>query len=612
MNPLGRLRTVLFSLLLLGACSQPATVATPDATAVQGAPGAVAAALRAEVEVLASDAMEGRRAGTAAADRAAERLARAFAEAGLEPAGDHGSWFQDFEIASPPEPGASGLVARFGDPGSARVRRFTDVGTLSISATGSADAVLVSAAYGMVLPDHGIDELAAAGVQGKVALLRRYSEFGPDAEPPFDSLGDLRAKLRGAERAGAAGVVIGTHPDDLERGGHAAIAFDAAAGNIGIPVVVVAPDTLKQLEDALARGETVDVSLHAEVLRPRATTRNVLGLLPGAGAQDDQNEEVLVVGAHYDHLGYGGEGSLAPGIAAVHNGADDNASGTAVVLQLARALAARPQPLQRAVLFALWGAEEEGLLGSQYWVHQPTVPRASVLANVNLDMVGRPSAGRLTVGSHETAAAFTPALDAMAAALLADGGEAGLELRRTTGSLPGGGGSDHMSFHNDGVAAVFFFSGLHVDYHKPSDDADKLDYARMAALVGGLQPLLESLAGAPAADFAYLKPAADEDEDRGPVRGAKVWFGSIPDYGASPEGGGMQIAGTSPGSPADKAGLQAGDVIRALGTTEVRDIYDFMDALATLEPGQVVEVGVLRAGETLRLPLTLTTRSGGQ
>jgi hypothetical protein len=372
-----------------------------------------------------------------------------------------------------------------------------------------------------------------------------------------------------------------------------------------IPVVTVSPERFRQLEEMLQGDEPAlaRCTLSAEVVRRQAETSNVLGILPG------RSDEILVLGAHYDHLGWGGQGSLAPGVLEIHNGADDNASGTAVLMELAEALArgarASGEQPARTILVAFWGAEEQGLLGSSHWMRQPTVDLGKVLCNVNLDMVGRLEGGAVTVGSHWTAQAFGPALAAAAEAV------AGLELRLTDEGSPTTGGSDHMSFHKEEIPAMFFFAGLHADYSKPSDDWETLDYDRMALLCEQVLVLVDRLSTADRAHFAWIPPEVDPDAERRSVAGARAWFGSIPDYAASPEGGGMQIAGTSPGGPAEAAGLLKGDVIKRVGDVAVTDIYDFMDSLAKYKPGDVVEVEVLRDGERLTLPVTLSARSSG-
>lgn len=578
----------LLSLILIPACAAAPRTAEIAITVEE---------LRAHVEWLADDKREGRRAGTAGERAAASYIAQQFARAGLQPAGDDGTWFQEFEVALAPEPGESALLV----DGTLQ----KGVGTLACSVNGRAEGTLVSAGYGTVLPSHGMNAFAEVNAKGKVVLLRRYSEFGPNPAPEFAALGNLRGKIRAAVDAGAVAVVIGTHPEDVLQGGEAAITFDAAPGTMNVPVVTVPPETFAHLE-ALGGGvRAAHAVVEAEILRPTAIARNVLGIATGSGP------ELISVGAHFDHLGWGGDGSLAPGQHAIHNGADDNASGTAVLIELAEEWGLGTvgvNPRSVGVLFAAWSAEELGLLGSAHWVKNPTVDLSRVRANVNLDMVGRVANGAVTVGSADTAAAFRPALGIVSADLL--GNDIGLELAIIEGQLPGGGGSDHMSFHQVDIPALFFFSGLHGDYHKPSDDADKVDYEGMGAVAWAVSDLLIQLQLAQRSEFAYLKPEAPAGGER-EVRRAAVWFGSIPDYAAAPEGGGMQIAGTSPGSPAEKAGLQPGDVILQVGETKVGDIYDFMDALAGFSNGQRIEVTVQRAGKRVTMPLTFFPRPAG-
>jgi len=565
----------------------------------QDDPAVTAPELRAHVRFLAGDALEGRRAGTPFADRAAFYLAGALAEAGLEPAGEDGSWFQSFEIDMPPEAGDCRL--RFAESGASGLGEWKDLGTLQLSASATVTAPLVSAGYGTVLESHGLDPYADSKAQGRIVLMRRYTEFGPEPPAEYAALGNLRVKIRHAADAGAIGVILGTHPEDVAKGGKAEIPLDAAPGTMPIPVVTVDPEQFAQLERILAEEGSEGlgpVVLQAEVRRRKARTENVLGLLRG------KSPETLVLGAHYDHLGWGGEGSLAPGIHAIHNGADDNASGTAMLLEVAEALTDAWDPPERSILIALWGAEEEGLLGSQYWVAHPTVARERILCNVNLDMVGRPASGSITVGSQTTADAFLVALK--------DAQEEvpDLKLVLSQGDLPGGGGSDHMSFLSQGIPALFFFSGLHADYHKPSDDWQKLDYDTMAVLGDQVLILLDDLTRVDRNSFAFHKPAP-EKKAPGPRSGERAWFGSIPEYGARPEGGGMRLAGVSPGGPAEKAGLQKGDVIRKIGAAAIGDIYDFMDALGSYKAGDSVSVVFLREGREQTVTVTLATRNQG-
>lgn len=567
------LRTLLAASLLLAAgCAQPPTAEISEAE------------LRDHVRWLADDARAGRGTGTPESEEVANYLAYQMAAAGLQPAGENGGWFQDFEVPLPPEPGTCLLQGAGLD--------WKGAGTVAASSTGQVRGVVMTAGYG----DRG-------PLTGQIALLRRY---GPpeQADAMQEDSSALRRKLKAAEDAGAIGVILGTHPADLARGGEERVPFGAVPGQLGIPVVTLGAKEFGELEATVQYwAGPYEVEMAAQVVRRTARARNVLGYVPGSGS------EIIVVGGHYDHLGMGGENSLAPGVHAIHNGADDNASGTAVVLELAEQAqqrAAGGARGQRGLLFACWAAEEMGLLGSQWWVNHPTLPLEQVVANLNLDMVGRLEGGRATVGAIHDAAAFGPALERAQARMR----EAGLtlELVPAAGELPGGGGSDHMSFEQKQIPAVFFFSGLHADYHKPTDDWEKLTFPAMRELALGAALFLEQLDAIPRAELAYVAPKAAAPADPGRARGSGAWFGSIPDYAAAPEGGGLQIAGTSPGSPAEKAGLQAGDVIKKLDAVVIGDIYDFMDALGGFKTGQTIQVEILRAGKILTLPLTFIPR----
>jgi hypothetical protein len=409
--------------------------------------------------------------------------------------------------------------------------------------------------------------------------------------------GEIRAEVREAAANGALAVVLASEEP---------VAFEAVPGKLPIAVVFVDNEQYGKLVlDVFNGGITAEVK--ADVQKQTKRARNVLALSPGTSG------EVITIGAHFDHLGWGGEGSLAPGVHAIHNGADDNASGTAMVLELAEMWGANlggPLPRERGVLFCFWSAEERGLLGSDYWVENPTIPLARVLANVNLDMVGRVAKSKVTVGSAATGDCFAPALEVMQAYYALN--EIDFKLNIMTGSLPGGGGSDHMSFHKKAIPAIFFFSGLHSDYHKPTDDAEKLAYPQMAILASGLAEFIGELQLADSG-FEYHKPQApvDEDGEVKHVARAKVWFGSIPDYGAEPLDGGMQLSGTSPGSPAEKAGLQSGDILKQVGDVAIFDIYDFMDGLSKFEDGNTVTVKYLRGDELKTTELTFFPRPDG-
>ncbi len=335
-----------------------------------------------------------------------------------------------------------------------------------------------------------------------------------------------------------------------------------------------------------------DVRITTQIVPVEATAWNVAALLP-ARAGSPRSGEVVVVGAHYDHLGHGSVFSLAPGVHAIHPGADDNASGTALLLEVARRFAALPAAPDRSVLFMAFGAEEIGTIGSRYWVEHPTVPLDHVVAMINADMVGRLRDDRLIVDGVGTATGWRPLLDAAAQGL-------GLDLAF---GAEGFGASDHASFTAVRVPVAFFFTGVHPDYHRPSDTADKINAAgeeRVATLAGRLALAVAESPGR----LAFVDAPADPH--RGMRGGFKVSLGTIPDYAFT--GKGVKLDGVRPDAPAARAGLARGDVIVKVGPHDVANIHDYMFALGDLEPGREVVIEVERDGK--RVPLKVIPAPG--
>jgi aminopeptidase YwaD len=336
----------------------------------------------------------------------------------------------------------------------------------------------------------------------------------------------------------------------------------------------------------------------ASVLNPHApggTGRNVIATLEGS--DPELKGEWVVVGAHYDHLGEGGTpNSLAPGERAIHNGADDNASGVATVLWVAERLASGARPA-RSVAFIAFTGEESGLLGSAYYVNHPASGPDPIVAMINLDMVGRLHGGTLLVYGVGTAVEWTALLEPAAA-------RAGVAIA-TKGD--GYGPSDHTSFYLKDVPVLHFFTNTHGDYHKPSDDWEKIDpkgLTAVATIVGDV-----AAAAANSRPRLTLKRGAGEPPKpgSGTSRGYGAWLGSVPDF--TPVERGVKLSGVTKGSPADTAGIRAGDVIVGLGTHDVADLQGMTDALRAHKPGDVVDVQVLRGGERVTLKVTLGSRA---
>jgi len=331
-----------------------------------------------------------------------------------------------------------------------------------------------------------------------------------------------------------------------------------------------------------------------DILRTKTDVKNVLAELPGVGPHAD---ETLVIGAHYDHLGYGGMGSNAPGVHAIHPGADDNGSGTAALLEVARRLVARSKehPFPRRILFISFTGEERGLLGSARYVRDPLIPLDKTIAMLNMDMVGRMKDHKLIVYGTDTAAEF-PALLKTAAEPY------GFNIV----SQPGGfGPSDHASFYARHMPVLHFFTGTHSDYHRPTDTAEKLnvpDMRRVADLVSDMAVAIADAAERP--HFTESKVSIVSLS----AQGDRPYFGSIPDFGRDQPG--YAISGVASHSPAEQGGLKAGDIVVRLGDSKVGNLEDFDSALRKHKAGDKVSVLVKRGAEEVKLEVTLAPPRG--
>ncbi len=321
----------------------------------------------------------------------------------------------------------------------------------------------------------------------------------------------------------------------------------------------------------------------------RVAVKNVIGVLPGRGPLA---EETIVIGAHYDHLGRGGEGSLIPGSTEVHNGADDNASGTVALIELARRLASRTEPLPRRLVFIAFTGEERGLLGSAHYAKEPVFPIENTVAMFNMDMVGRLTDDKLTVFGTGTATRWDELLEQ----------EAEIHGFALSKKPEGFGPSDHSSFYAKQIPVLHLFTGTHNDYHRPTDDWEKINFKGIGRVVDLLEELVVTTAETKERpQYVAVKGKADLKARSG----SRPYFGSIPDFSGEEEG--YAIQGVSPGSPADKAGLKGGDVIIKLGKHAITGLDDFDLALREFSPGEQVTVTVRRKGEEQQFRLTLAT-----
>ena len=570
-----------------------------------------AARVRADVTRLASDDWQGRRAGTEGADRAADWLAAEFRRIGLQPGGDAGTYFQKFSFIDGVILGSGNRLSTSGDPARKDWKAGTDFRPLAFSSPGVVAGPVVFAGYGIVAKDLDYDDYAGVEVKDKVVLLLRYGPGGDDPQSKWAAFTSLRMKVSVARDRGAKAVLVVTGPGTKDAKDELVpLRADAALVDAGIPAFSVLRGVAEalfaragtNLEAAQAKidgaGKPSPLALAesrldatADLTPKRSETRNVVGVL----GPTDPAREAVVIGAHYDHLGLGMSGSLDPQPEGkIHHGADDNASGVAGLLELARYFEGRPAP-RRSLLFVAFGAEEEGTLGSSHFVKAPPRPFDRIMAMFNLDMIGRLRQDALDVHGVGTSPAWKPLVEEA-------NRNAGLKLRLHEGGF---GPSDHSPFYAAGKPVLFVFTGSHADYHRPSDTADKVEATGLLRVLGFLEPIVAAVVDAPTA-LAFTQVKAEQEQGAGNPRGFRVWVGGIPDY--SEEVVGVTFSGVTPGSPAEKAGIQGGDILVRFGSKEIRNIYDYTYALGEAKPGDKVGVVVKRGGQDVTLELTLGSR----
>ncbi len=540
---------------------------------------------------LSDDAREGRGIGTQGLADAGAWLEVQFRALGLAPAGEDGSYRQPFSVETEVRSAAQTSVELDG-----RALAADQYVPTAFASPGPASGDLVVAGWGITSQEPKHDDYAALDVKGKVVLVRRFvppgDEFrGTEMERRW---GDLRYKAFNAREHGAVALLVAdlpipdpAHPEDIPPDAPLPRLRPEDGGDVGIPVVVLTRDAARPLFDG-AHSARLAVQLE----RDYAPTFNVVGRLDPAGSPVD--DRVVVIGAHYDHLGYGGPASLEPGSHEIHNGADDNASGVAAVLEAARSLAARRSELRRPVVFVAFSGEERGTLGSTFFVRHPPagLAVAKLAAMVNLDMVGRLRQQKLTVFGIDTAAEWKDEVDRVCASEHLD-----CQLNGD-----GYGPSDHTPFYAAGVPVLYLFTGTHDQYHRPSDDAALLN------ATGGAE------IAKVAARFVFdidtgdrpptLREAPAPPPPSGDVRSYGASMGTIPDYGGPGEGRtGVLLAGVRPGGPADQAGLRRGDILIGLAGREIRNVEDFVYVLRQAHPGERALAIILRDGKRLEVQI---------
>jgi hypothetical protein len=602
----------------------------------------------AHIKFLASPELKGRRTGTPELEKAAGYIAGQFRAAGLQTLA--GSYMQEFDVTARTALGPEDSLSIQHGSKPLHLTEQRDFVPLDLSSNGSATGTLVFAGYGITAPEYHYDDYAGIDVRGKIVLVLRHEPQENDEKSVFagknyTTHSELSSKIANAKLHGASGLLLVNDAPNHPGGEDHVDKFIPimATEDVGLVVEEITakladellaqsksngahrtPISRRQTGEELAsssggastRGSSEDLAsivrtidhdtkphsfeisppssatLTVSIAQEKRHVHNVVGWIPG------RTQEYVILGAHYDHLGLGEQDSLAPSqIGTVHPGADDNASGTAGVIELARHLAHSGEH-RRGFLFICFAGEEEGLLGSSYYANHPLRPLSNAVAMINMDMIGRLRDNKVYVGGIGTGSTFKQIVDRASTqvGLRADESEAG-----------GYGASDHTSFTAKKIPTLFFFSGLHSDYHKPSDTWDKINAKDAVRLLDDVSEVAIALTDAPERPtFVRVESPAHSGNLAASGSGYGPYFGSIPDFGSPANG--VRFADIHENSPAGKAGLRAGDILIEFDGKPIQNLYDFTYALRQHKPGDTVVVKVLRGEQKIQATAKLTTR----
>ena len=582
--------------------------------------------ITADVQFLSSDHLEGRGVGTAGLQKAAEYIRDEFRQLGLQGGAEDGSYFQTFSMLVETRIQEEATTLQLTGPEERKIELELgeDYQPIVLGGAGAATAPIIFAGYGINALELGYNDYADADVRGKIVLLIRREPQQDDVESALDGVkvtphSYLLTKLRAAKDHGAAGVLLVNDPYTTKRKGQDTLAPSDAggSGDFEIPFAHVTQSVVndllqqhplhtssgRQLASLAEVEQYIDrhfepvtqpmsgwsATLQVALSKVRADVHNVVGVLEGGGPRAG---ETIVIGAHYDHLGFGGFGSRQPEVSQIHNGADDNASGTAAMLEIARRFAAKPSRPPHRLVFIAFGAEERGLIGSNYYLQHPIFPLEKTVAMFNFDMVGRLRDNELTVYGVKSAKEFEDLVQKA-------NQEHELSLEPVEGVVAA---SDHFGFFQKGIPVFHFFSGFSEEYHTPEDDLETLNLPGIVSVVDYAEDLLQAVMELPAApQFVQIESTTAE-------RGDMPFLGVVPDY--TSEGDGLRLSEVGPGSPAERGGLKAGDVIIQFGELAVADLEGLAAGLRRYKAGQQVPI-VVRRGETQEeLTVTLGAARG--
>ena len=562
------------------------------------------------IKYLASDELEGRFPGTKGDSLAEEYAIGLFKSYGLIPIAEDG-YRQRFSFVTQINAGSQNLFSVKLNGKEKDYALGTDFYPLNFSSNSSVEGELVFAGYGINAADKKYDDFSKINLNGKIAVIMRYT---PGYNTPHDdAFGDyepIRKKCNAVRDAGAKGIIVITGPANGEDEIFTRLRLAKETESIGIPVINAKRTIIEKIFKANGKNleevqkgidsfktpnsfelEKVKVKFQTDLVYVNSNTANVIGYIEGS--DPELKDEVIVIGAHMDHLGDGMKyGSMnEKNEPEIHNGADDNASGSAGVLILADKLTSNKQNLKRSYIFMLFSGEEAGLIGSAYFTKSELFKNYNIVSMINMDMIGRLNEDKLTVEGAGTSSIWKTILDSI--------NNANDNLKLTLGES-GFGPSDHSSFYSKDMPVLQFFTGLHTDYHKPSDDWQTINAdgeVKVLNLVYNLVAALDNRIEKP--DFVKSK-----EEKQQTMRGFKVTLGIIPDYSDAVEG--LQILGVKTGSNGENAGLQKGDIIKKMGSHVIKNIYDYTFALGDFKKGDETELIVKRGEEEITLKVVFS------
>lgn len=573
------------------------------------------------VRYLSSDELEGRFPGTDGNFKAAKFIENKFNEFGLKPLNNN--YRQNFSfpikynISEKTTIIWNKLIERPGVPKEMwktipkKWNLGKDFQPLAISDNGTVSGEIAFVGYGITAKEINYDDYEGVDVKGKIVIILSDSAEGQPKDERFIPYSKLSYKAMNAREHGAIGAIFVKVQSDsanvfyplkvssMVKNSHLIIVqanrteiakFFPSFANL-YPVEMELQKTKKPKSFILPN---TSVTITVEMTKEYVDVPNIFGIIPGTDTV--LSNEYIVIGAHFDHLGWGTENSLYRGKnPQIHNGADDNASGVSAILYLSEKIA--QNPLRRSVIVIAFNGEEEGLLGSSYFIHNPPINLEKITLMINFDMVGRLRENKLYIFGTGSSTTFDHVIDSVAL----------LDSLILTKGTEGYGPSDHSSFYSAKIPVLFLFTGAHSDYHLPNDDFEKVNCDGIIKVADYAFKILQRYGNSDEKpDYLVVKSQKKDSLRNGSSGYAKVWFGIIPNFEDNPQG--LRISGVSPGSPAEKAGLQADDIITKMGTKSIKNLYDLTYVLREFNPNEVVDVVVFRSGKEMTFKVKLVAK----